>query len=127
MNMKKLTLLLSAVIISLGALAADPVSAYFTVSPKMSCANCESKIKTNLRYEKGVKKIDTSIENQLVTITYDPAKTSADKLVGAFKKIGYEATEVKDAPKSCSGKGGACCGKHDAKESKKADCCSDKK
>ncbi len=125
--MKRVIFLLSAVIISLSALAADPVSAYFTVSPKMSCANCESKIKNNLRYEKGVKKIDTSLDNQIVTVTYDPTKTSADKLVGAFKKIGYNATEVKEAPKACSGKKGECCGNHDNKGKDKADCCSDKK
>lgn len=69
----------------------------FTVSPKMSCANCEKKIKTNLRFEKGVKKIYTSIPAQKVNITYNPEKTSEESLVKALKKIGYDATVVKAA------------------------------
>ncbi len=72
----------------------------FTVSPKMSCANCEKKIKTNLRFEKGVKKINTSIPAQKVNITYNPEKTSEESLVKALKKIGYDATVVKAAKNS---------------------------
>jgi copper chaperone CopZ len=67
-----------------------------TTSPEMHCHNCENKIKGNIRFEKGVKKIDTSIEKQRVTIEYDADKTTADKLIKAFDKIGYSAKEVKE-------------------------------
>ena len=37
---------------------------YVTTTPQMHCANCENKIKNNLRFEKGVKKIETSVADQ---------------------------------------------------------------
>ena len=58
----------------------------FTVSPKMTCQNCENKIKSNLRFEKGVSSIVTNLKEQTVTITYNPAKVSPERLTEAFKK-----------------------------------------
>ena len=66
----------------------------FTVVPKMTCQNCVNKIKTNIRFEKGVNEITPALKAQKVTVTYDPAKTNKEKLVEAFKKIGYKATAV---------------------------------
>lgn len=56
--------------------------------------NCEKKIKGNIRFVKGVKKIDTSIPEQTVTIVYDPKKTTYQDFVAAFKKIGYTIEQV---------------------------------
>lgn len=71
--------------------------AVFTVTPQMHCQNCENKIKSNLRFENGVKNIATSLKEQTVTIKYNPKKTDEKKLVEAFEKIGYTATPA-DAP-----------------------------
>ncbi len=76
--------------------AKDIKTIVVTTTPQMHCESCENKIKGNLRFEKGVKKIETSIHDQTVTIEYDADKTSVDKLIEAFKKIGYEAEHVKD-------------------------------
>lgn len=83
-------------------------TAVFTVNPPMSCQNCENKIKSNLRFEKGVKSITTSLENQTVTVVYKPKDTNPDKLAQALAKIGYEAC---DAPQVCTIglKEGSCC------------------
>ncbi|MBR1485449.1 MAG: heavy-metal-associated domain-containing protein [Prevotella sp.] len=67
-----------------------------TTLPQMHCDNCEKKIKGNLRFEKGVKKIDTNIPTQTVTIEYDASKTSPEKLLKAFTKFGYEARQLKE-------------------------------
>lgn len=61
-----------------------------TTQPQMHCQNCEKKIKSNIRFVKGTKKIATSVENQKVTIVYDSKKAKYDDYVEAFKKIGYE-------------------------------------
>lgn len=82
---------------SLCAAAASPVKAVFTVLPKMHCENCENKIKSNLRFEKGVKGVETSIPDQKVTVKYDPDKTSEEKLAEAFSKIGYKASVCHDS------------------------------
>lgn len=61
-----------------------------TTQPQMHCANCEKKIKSNIRFVKGTKKIETSVDDQKVTIVYDARKAKYDDFVEAFKKIGYE-------------------------------------
>lgn len=63
----------------------------FTVEPKMHCRNCENKIKTTLRFEKGVTDIATDVKTNTVTITYDSRKTDIEKLAAAFNQIGYKA------------------------------------
>lgn len=124
--MKKSIILL---MIAFGAMTAGAktVTSSFTVNPGMSCQNCENKIKSNLRFEKGVKKITTSLSDQLVTVTYDDEKTSDANLIGAFKKIGYTA-KLSDGK---AAKGHECTGDHKCSDDKKCggkhDCCSDKK
>ena len=61
-----------------------------TTLPQMHCQGCENKIKSNIRFVKGTKKIDTSVEEQKVTIVYDSKKAKYKDFVEAFKKIGYE-------------------------------------
>lgn len=70
-----------------------------TPTPQMHCENCENKIKKNLRFEKGVKKIETSLKEQTVTVTYDATKTDVKKLQAAMKDIGYDTKVVSDTPK----------------------------
>ena len=61
-----------------------------TTLPQMHCQNCEKKIKSNIRFVKGTKKVYTSVDEQKVTIVYDSKKAKYDDFVAAFKKIGYE-------------------------------------
>ncbi len=70
-----------------------------TPTPEMHCERCENKIKKNLRFEKGMVKIETSIKEQTVTVTYDATKTDVEKIQAAMKKIGYETKVVSDKPK----------------------------
>ena len=66
-----------------------------TTLPEMHCANCEKKIKENIRFEKGVKSIKTDLKTKTVTVEYDADKTNVQDIIKGFKKIKYEATEVK--------------------------------
>jgi len=65
-----------------------------TTTPQMHCSGCENKIKSNLRFVKGMKKIETSVEKQQVTVIYDKKKSNYETIVAAFKKIGYEIKPV---------------------------------
>lgn len=76
-------------------MAKDIKTVVVTTQPLMHCESCEKKIKGNLRFEKGVKKIDTDIPEQKVTIEYDADKTTPETLMNAFKKFGYEAKPYK--------------------------------
>lgn len=69
-----------------------------TTTPNMHCEGCENKIKNNIRFVKGTKKIETSVPKQTVTIVYDGRKSTYKDFEAAFRKIGYEieATEKKE-------------------------------
>ena len=93
--MKK-TLLLSAMMLTaVVGLAKDIKTAIFTTNPEMHCESCENKIKGNLRFEKGIKSIKTDLKSKTVTIQYDADKTNVQNIINGFKKIKYEAKEVK--------------------------------
>lgn len=87
-----------------------------TTNPQMSCQNCENKIKGNLRFEKGVKKVETNLQAQTVTVTYDADKTDEAKLAEAFGKLNYKVKKIDDnasaakanTDKQCDGKSESC-------------------
>lgn len=94
--MKKLVSVLSLLTFCTGmAFARDIKTVVITTHPQMHCINCETKIKKNLRFEKGIKDITTSVPDQTVTIKYDAQKTTVEKLIKAFEKFGYTARELK--------------------------------
>lgn len=67
-----------------------------TLNSNISCNNCVKNIKEKIRFEKGVKKIETDLETKTVKITYDDKKNKADNLCEAVTKIGYKSTVVSD-------------------------------
>lgn len=96
--MKKFILMMALAIASVSASAQRTKSAdtlQVTTTPQMHCANCEKKIKSNIRFVKGVKKIETSVSGQTVTIVYEPSKSGYEDFVKAFQKIGYKIEKVK--------------------------------
>jgi copper chaperone CopZ len=94
--MKKILLLLIAVFTMTMASAKDIKTVVLTTEPQMHCENCEKRIKENIRFEKGIKKIVTDVEHQTVTITYDADKTTVEDIIKGFEKIKYTAREVKE-------------------------------
>ena len=133
--MKKLFSLLTMLLLAIVVFAAEKVQTVFTLDHQMS-ENCEKKIKSNLRYEKGVKDIDVSLKENTITITYEQGKTNEAKLLQAFNKIGFNAFVV-NADGECQHKCGACkkesngCCKQDSAEKavkkqtdKPGNCCS---
>ena len=87
--MKKTIILFALLTTSIGCFAKDFKTLVVTTTPQMHCENCEKRIKNNLRFEKGVKKIETDIPNQTVTITYDAEKTTPEQIIDSFKKFKY--------------------------------------
>ena len=66
-----------------------------TTTPEMHCEGCENKIKKNIRFVKGTKKIETSVPQQSVTIIYDGRKATYANFEAAFRKIGYSVKKLK--------------------------------
>lgn len=88
-----------AIMASTVTFAKDIKTLIVTTTPQMHCESCEKKIKNNIRFEKGVKAITTSIEDQTVSIKYDADKNTQENLIKAFSKFGYKATLVKAGEK----------------------------
>lgn len=88
-------------IIIMTALVAFAVSSYagpkkkaelkeVTFSVHLHCANCVKKVQENISFEKGVKDLHVCLEDQIVYIKYDAAKTSEEKLKAAIESLGYK-------------------------------------
>lgn len=89
--MKRTLFTLMLAIAAMAVSAKDIKTVIFTTTPQMHCANCENRIKGQLKFEKGVKKIETNVDEQKVYVTYDADKTSVEKLQKGFEKFGYKA------------------------------------
>jgi len=94
----KFIALATAVLIGATVSAKDIKTAVFTTTPEMHCANCENRIKDNIRFERGIKKIDTDLKAQTVTIKYDADAITPEAIEKAFKKIGFDVVLVSDTP-----------------------------
>ena len=115
-------------VFAISMFAKDIKTVVFTTLPQMHCESCENKIKGNLRFEKGIKDITTSVADQKVTIQYDAKKTNPETIAKGFAKIGYEATVVsEDAKTATTTKKSGCsgCGKK-AEGAAKSCCCGGK-
>ena len=101
--MKHLFLIIMSALMLVGA-GKDLRVLVMTPTPQMHCESCENKIKKNLRFEKGVVNIETSVKEQTVIVTYDANKTDIRKLQAAMKQIGYDTKVVSDKPQAKPGK-----------------------
>lgn len=97
--MKKILLMFVMIMVAMVGFAKDIKTVVFTTTPQMHCEACENKIKNNLRFEKGIKSIETSVPNQSVTVKYNADKTTPEKLQKGFDKFGYKARILKDGEK----------------------------
>lgn len=67
-----------------------------TINIKTSavCDMCKETLEKAMAYEKGVKKSNLDVDSKLLTVTYDPKKTSLEKIKLAVTKAGYDADEM---------------------------------
>ena len=72
------------------------MAAFMCAAQVSACVNCENKVKKNIPFEKGVKKMETDLKNRTVTVTYDAEKTNIQKLKDGFAKFKYEAKVISD-------------------------------
>ena len=72
---------MAAVCFTATCFAKDIKIVVLNTDPQMHCANCESKIKNNIRFEKGIKEIETNLADKTVTIKYDADKTTVRKIL----------------------------------------------
>lgn len=104
--------------------AKDMQQLVVTTTPPMHCQNCENKIKKGeLRFVKGIKKIETNIPDQRVTIDYDADITNPEQIENAFHKIGYDVEVIKPETTDCNNATGCCKEQGKAASNCAGNCC----
>ena len=88
-----------------------------TVKIKTSaqCETCKANIEKALSFTKGVKGANLDVDTKVVTVEYDPSKTTVEKIRLAISKAGYDADDVKADPKAYA-KLKECCKKPEDKK-----------
>lgn len=64
------------------------------------CETCKETIEKALAFEKGIKRSTLDVATKIVTVTYNPEKTTPEKIRLAISNAGYDADEVKANPKA---------------------------
>lgn len=96
--MKRLSLLLLILTFALLPAAAGELqdsTVRYALTPQIDKENAK-KVEKELRRDKGVARVEASAETQLVTIWFNPAKTSPDSFLKAIEKCGYTASPLTD-------------------------------
>ena len=87
MKTKKMIATLVVALLSVTAVMAKDFRTVVFKVAQMECANCERKVKNNIKFEKGLKNFTTDLKERTVTITYDAEKTNVEKLKEGFRKF----------------------------------------
>jgi mercuric ion binding protein len=58
------------------------------------CDMCKSRLEKSLAYEKGVQAASLDVPSKVLTVSYNPAKTTPEALRAAVQKTGYDADAV---------------------------------
>ncbi len=88
--MKKILVMFTLMMVAMVTFAKDIKTVVFTTTPQMHSEACENKIKSNLRFEKGIKSIVTSVPDQTVPVLYNAGKTTTETLQKGFEKFVYK-------------------------------------
>lgn len=115
--MKKLTntFFLKAVLLififNIGKIRAQETEmAEIKIKTSAVCNECKSTIESALAFTKGVKKSSLDVATSIVTVSYNPLKTTPEKIRTAISNAGYDADDVPANPKAYK-KLSSCCKK----------------
>lgn len=103
-----------SLILAAGSASGNPKK--LTVKTKIYCDHC-SQCETCghlflkvLPFESGIKKVELDEKKMLITVLYNPKKTTPEKIRSAISKLGYDADDV-PADKAGYEKLDGCCKK----------------
>ena len=58
------------------------------------CGTCKKAIHKALSHEKGIRSAELNLEDQVILVSYNPDKTSPEKIRQAISMVGYDADDV---------------------------------
>ena len=94
--------------------SAQEKSATLTIRTSATCDMCKKTIENYLAFEKGIRHSELDVSTKLLTVMYDPRRTTPDRIRLAVTKSGYDADDLKADPKAynkleeCCRKGQVC-------------------
>lgn len=93
--MKKLLVSMLLLFVVMAGFAQDKKEAVVKIKTSAVCDMCKATIEKDMIFEKGVKKSELEVETAILTVTYNPKKTSPEAIRERISKIGYDADSVK--------------------------------
>lgn len=110
--MKQITSLLVALFLTAGFINAHAGSGNDTKEVKVKtsaiCKMCKSRLERNLGLSKGIEEASLNLDNKVMTVRYNPKRTSEQKIKEIISKTGYQADDV-PAVESAHDKLPKCC------------------
>jgi copper chaperone CopZ len=96
--MKKLTLIIGVILITIGNLSAQKAeNKVVCFKSNMDCANCEKMLTEHLKFEKGVKDLKVDLSTNTIFIEYKADKNTDEGFTKAIEKKGYKADKISKA------------------------------
>jgi len=90
-----LTLLLSLLALPFTAIGGDATAKTTLTIKGMTCGGCAAGVKTQLKRTEGVTAYQVSYEKGEAEVSYDPAKTTPEKIAASVSKTGFSASVKK--------------------------------
>ena len=100
--------------LSFGMVSAQADSDTLKIKTSAVSEMCKERIEHDMKFEKGVSSAELDLKSAVLTLVYNPAKTTEEKLKTAVTKIGYSADDMPANEKAysklpgCCQKAGAC-------------------
>jgi len=78
------------------------------IQTSAQCGQCKDRIEKAMAFEKGVVSSDLNIDDKVLTVIYNPGKTTPEKIRKAVNDVGYDADDTKANPKAYTDLPGCC-------------------
>ena len=115
--MKKNLMLFVFLCVSIITFADKPKTETVKIKTSAICEQCKETIEKKLAFTKGVMEsnVDVDSKDKIVTVIFNPKKTTVDKIRKSIAEVGYDADEVLAMPAGYE-KLAECCKKGGMKE-----------
>ncbi len=83
-------------VISVSAKQSSSLKTITLEVPGMTCVTCPYTVRKSLEVLEGVKAVKTSFDSKTTVVTFDPTKTTVQKLIKTTTNVGYASTLKKE-------------------------------
>lgn len=96
--MKKLMLIMTLGLLATVSLAQEKKTEKAEILTSAICETCKQTIEYELTFSKGIKFVELDVDSKIVTVEYNPKKTSLEEIRKGISGIGYHADSVRRDP-----------------------------